>query len=113
MRVVVEKLRNSFNHILVHINFKKSAIRVIKKYFYKKISQDFNFFRSIKSFSNIEKSPTSIKKSFAMIKGRMSLSIIQKKPRKFTFQYLCHSLFRLSSILVFHHNSLKKNTMVK
>jgi hypothetical protein len=117
---IFNTLQDSFNQILVFIKIKRTALRLFNKTFlrgFKAVFKDLRSSINLKYESeNLYSSNTLRKPLRYHIKdnnNKLSESSLRYKTRKFTFKFLCNCLNRLNDNLSFHHNSLKKNAIIK
>lgn len=112
-RLVFESFRDSFASIRLFVRQKHSAVRVITKAFAKNVKGFFEDFKIMtlrpdekkRKIVGNSKVPKGIKKNSLLAFGNV--------PKRFSFKYIFHFVWRLANNLCFHHNCLKKNTLIR
>ncbi|OMJ89181.1 hypothetical protein SteCoe_8731 [Stentor coeruleus] len=112
--LIRESLRENFTSIIIFIKKKQFAIRIFTKHFsrnFKKLFEDFKFLSRIPKVHKKK-----LKTTFQVSIGQSQVKNIlcsQSIPKRFSFKFLCHAIYRLTNNLGFHHTCLKKNIMIK
>ncbi|OMJ82119.1 hypothetical protein SteCoe_17285 [Stentor coeruleus] len=112
-KLVFECFLESFVMIKLFVRQKQSAVRVITKAFIKNVKGFFDDFRIVtlrpddlkRKFVGKYKVPKGIKKNSLFAFGNI--------PKRRSFKYIFHFVLRLANDLLFHHNCLKKNTLIR
>lgn len=112
--LIREALRDNFASIIIFIKQKQCAIRVFTKLFsksFKRLFGDFKFLSCI-SKAHKKKLRTTFQVSARQSQSK-SIMCSQSMPKRFSYKFLCHAIYRLTNNLGFHHTCLKKNIMIK
>ncbi|OMJ89936.1 hypothetical protein SteCoe_7829 [Stentor coeruleus] len=112
-RLVFENFRDSFALIRFFVRQKQIAVRVITKAFSKNFKSVFEDFK-IMIFKPYDKKRKSVGEK-KVLKGmkKNNLLAFGNVPKRFSFKYIFHFVLRLANNLCFHHNCLKKNTLIR
>ncbi|OMJ86012.1 hypothetical protein SteCoe_12581 [Stentor coeruleus] len=112
--LIRESIRENFALIIIFIKKKQSAIRVFTKLFARSLKRLFEDFKFLSCIPKVHKKK--LRTTFQVSAGQSqskSIFCSQSMPKRFSYKFLCHAIYRLTSNIGFHHTCLKKNTMIK